>query len=110
FDEIEGWKGKEKLPDVSLISGDSVGLTAGFNLKKGEQIKMKIGLSYTTIDNARNNLDTECAGWDFDAVRNNGQKIWNDWLGRIEVKGGTTAQKVNFYTDLWHVLLGRHKI
>jgi predicted alpha-1,2-mannosidase len=31
-------------------------------------------------------------------------------LGKIEVKGGTEAQKIKFYTDLWHVLLGRHKL
>ena len=30
-----------------------------------------------------------------------------DWLGRIEVEGGTEAQRVKFYTDLWHALLGR---
>ena len=35
---------------------------------------------------------------------------WNRYLGRIEVKGGTEAQQTKFYTDLWHVLLGRHKI
>ena len=32
---------------------------------------------------------------------------WNRWLGRIEVEGGSEAQKVKFYTDLWHALLGR---
>ena len=26
------------------------------------------------------------------------------------VEGGTDAQRIKFYTDLWHVLLGRHKI
>lgn len=38
------------------------------------------------------------------------QDEWNEWLGRIEVKGGTQQQRTKFYTDLWHVLLGRHKI
>jgi predicted alpha-1,2-mannosidase len=26
------------------------------------------------------------------------------------VRGGSLAQKIKFYTDLWHVLLGRHKL
>ena len=32
---------------------------------------------------------------------------WNKWLGRIEIAGGTEAQRIKFYTDLWHALLGR---
>jgi predicted alpha-1,2-mannosidase len=31
-------------------------------------------------------------------------------LGRIDVKGGSNEQQIKFYTDLWHVLLGRHKL
>ena len=42
-------------------------------------------------------------------MRNATRKIWNTWLGKIEVKGGSSNQKVKFYTDLWHVLLGRQK-
>jgi putative alpha-1,2-mannosidase len=59
--------------------------------------------------NAKNNLEAECNTWDFDKVRNESRAVWNDWLGRMQVNGGTTEQKVKFYTDLWHVLLGRHK-
>ena len=52
----------------------------------------------------------ECAHWDFDRVRNDARREWNEWLGKIEVKGGDFNTRVKFYTDLWHVLLGRHKI
>ena len=31
-------------------------------------------------------------------------------LGRLEVAGGTEAQRVKFYTDLWHALLGRRTV
>ncbi len=39
------------------------------------------------------NLQAECTTWNFDEVRNATQKIWNEWLGKIEVKGGTTESK-----------------
>ncbi len=110
FKSVDAWQGSNNSTDITNAQGDSLAIAAGFDLKKGEQVKMKIGLSYTTIKNARNNLDTECQTWDFDEVKNNALRIWNEWLGRMEVKGGTTAQKIKFYTDLWHVLLGRHKI
>lgn len=110
FQSLDGWKGKQQTFNAADFSGDRLILSAAYAMKKGEQLQMKIGLSYTTIGNARNNLQTECAGWSFDEVRNNAQQIWNEWLGRMSVKGGTTDQKIKFYTDLWHVLLGRQKI
>lgn len=109
FDSLDSWKAEQHHTNISGVKGDSVAVAAAFNLKKGDEVKMKIGLSYTTIANARNNLNQECATWDFDEVRNNAQKIWNEWLGRIDVKGGSVSQKIKFYTDLWHVLLGRQK-
>lgn len=108
--ELDGWNGSKALKDINRIQGDSAGYTAAFNVKAGDQVKMKIAISYTTIDNARKNLDAECSSWDFDKVKKESQEIWNEWLGRMDVQGGTVAQKVKFYTDLWHVLLGRHKI
>jgi putative alpha-1,2-mannosidase len=75
-----------------------------------DAVKVKIGISYTSIENARNNLEAECPGWDFDRVRREARNQWNEWLGRIDVQGGEVETRVKFYTDLWHVLLGRHKI
>jgi predicted alpha-1,2-mannosidase len=106
---FSGWKGKERFDDIKSISGDNVGVSAWYDVDAGDEIQMKIGISYTSIENAKNNLKAECSTWDFDKVRNESRAVWNDWLGRMQVSGGTTDQKVKFYTDLWHVLLGRHK-
>ncbi|HEX2534412.1 MAG TPA: glycoside hydrolase domain-containing protein, partial [Chitinophagaceae bacterium] len=109
FGVLNAWKGSQTQQDVSSIAGDSLRVAAEYDLKKGEVVQMKTGLSYTSIANARNNLRQECTTWSFDTVKNAAQQTWNEWLGRMEVKGGTDAQQVKFYTDLWHVLLGRHK-
>ncbi len=107
---FDGWKGKQMLTNIQTLQGDSAGIAARFNVNPGDQVKMKIAISYTSIANARKNLQAECTTWDFDAVKKESQEIWNQWLGKMEVKGGTREQKIKFYTDLWHVLLGRHKI
>jgi putative alpha-1,2-mannosidase len=73
-------------------------------------VLVKIGISYTSMENARRNLEGECAHWDFDRVRADARREWNEWLGKIAVRGGPEETRVKFYTDLWHVLLGRHKI
>lgn len=110
FSGLDMWKGQQHVAGVTSGTGDSLVITAAYPMKKGAALQMKIGLSYTSIENARNNLLSECKDWNFDAVRKNTQSIWNEWLGRIAVKTDVEANKVKFYTDLWHVLLGRQKI
>ncbi len=110
FDELKGWNGRKHAKNVSTVEGDSAGVSAIYNVSAGDLLHMKIGISYTSIDNARLNLNTECTTWNFDEVRNESRDIWNEWLGKIHVEGGRTDQRVKFYTDLWHVLMGRHKI
>lgn len=107
---LKGWSGKNTLTDIKHLEGENIGVAPQYHMAAAEQLEMKIAISYTSIENAHNNLDKECAGWDFDAVKKESKDIWNRWLGKIDVKGGTTDQQVKFYTDLWHVLLGRHKI
>ena len=110
FSSIDGWSEKGILPDTDAVAGESAGMVLSFDLKDGNQVKIKVGMSYTSMENAILNLSTEIPAWDFDAVKDETQAIWNDMLGRIAVEGGTEAQTVKFYTDLWHVILGRHKI
>ena len=73
-------------------------------------VNVKIGLSYVSEENARENLDKENPDWDFDATAGRALRIWDEMFSRIEVRGKDNGQVVKFYTDLWHVLLGRHKI
>jgi len=103
------WK---RVPDAERSHYDSpcAGVNAIFPVKKGDEIKVKIAISYTSIENARNNMDSGCDHWDFDKVLADARQVWNEWLGRIDVQGGTGEQQIKFYTDLWHVLLGRHKL
>ena len=68
---------------------------------------LKVALSYTSLAAARNNMTTELPGWDFDGTTRAALDDWNTWLSRIEVEGGRHDQRVKFYTDLWHALLGR---
>ena len=62
---------------------------------------------FNTAARAQGNLRQELPHWDFDRVVRESRDDWNRWLGRIEVEGGSEAQKIKFYTDLWHALLGR---
>ena len=109
FDEFGGWEEKrlKELP-VEHISGEDAGAYVSWaKIGPGEEILVKVAISYTSVENARKNLEEELPHWDFDRVRRESFDEWNSLLGRIKVKGGTEKQKVKFYTDLWHALLGR---
>ena len=70
-------------------------------------VVVKLGLSYTSIENARANLEAEAASLSFDGAARQAASLWRDALGKIEVYGGKPEDKVKFYTGLYHALLGR---
>ena len=89
------------------IRGPGAGIILNYSTEKDEKITVKIGLSYTSIDNARLNLIYEASGLSFDMAKEQALNTWNDYLARIEVKGGTKQNRTKFYTGLWHALSGR---
>ena len=95
---------------MTYYDAPTAGIQALHRLKKGEELQVKIAISYTNIENARHNLAHECAHWDFDAIRRDARREWEETLSSIQVQGGDAHQRIKFYTDLWHVLLGRHKL
>ena len=106
-----GWiDNKLVAKKTNLIEGKNAGAYVSFETKEKEQVLMKVAISYTNIAQARKNMKEELPHWDFDQVRGDSRKDWNEQLGRIKVEGGSPEQKVKFYTDLWHSLLGRHII
>lgn len=98
---------QETQPDKKEISGIGAGLYLTFDTKENETITVKIGLSYTSIANARLNLDTEAKSTNFDKAKKESLATWNEYLGRITVEGKNETDKIKFYTGLYHVLLGR---
>lgn len=110
FEEFIGWREREQVEVDSLIEGKSVGAAVRFATRPDRPVVMKVAISYTSVGGARRNLDAESPHWDFDRVRRESEREWNDWLGRISVEGGTSDQRVKFYTDLWHALLGRRTL
>ncbi len=76
-----------------------------FDTRRGEQILVKVAISYVSIEGARKNLEAEIPGWDFDKVRADAKAAWNKELSKIEVSGGTPDQMTNFYTALYHTAI-----
>ena len=61
---------------------------------EGNDIMVKAASSFTSIEAARNNLDNEIPGWNFELVMNETESEWNKTLGKIEVKTGSDRKSV----------------
>lgn len=71
----------------------------------GEVIEARIGTSFISVDQARENLRREMPDWDFTAARARLRDLWARKLGVITVSGLSPAERRIFYTALYHALL-----
>lgn len=93
--------------DRDTISGVGTGMYVEFKTDSNETVEMQVAVSYTSIDNAKKNFEAETQKETFETVKEKARSKWNEMLGRLEVKGGSDADKTKFYTGLYHALLGR---
>jgi predicted alpha-1,2-mannosidase len=105
----------EKVPvrtgafqEGTIMAMDSIrdqkngGVFAGFKLKKGEQLRIRIGTSFSSVAEARKNLQAEITTWNFTSVQTNAKQTWQQALSQIQVQGGNEKDKRIFYTALYH--------
>lgn len=101
------FSGEQTFAGERSRTGAGAGLYLRFDTRERQQVGLKIGLSYTSVENARLNLEKEAARKDFDRVRREANDTWEEALGRLRVEGGLHDDRVKFYTGLFHALLGR---
>ena len=88
-----------------LLAGSTIsGGVGNLFFTGGSQVLVKIGISYVSIENAKQNLDDENPNWDFDAVQTAADTTWNKRLSSIVVAPGTATSVTNFYTAMYHSL------
>ncbi|QHS54316.1 glycoside hydrolase family 92 protein [Mucilaginibacter sp. 14171R-50] len=68
-------------------------------------VELKIGLSFVSIANAKQNLEAEIGSKSFETVRNEATQKWEKLLSAIQVKGGTPKQTQMFYSCLYRSFL-----
>jgi predicted alpha-1,2-mannosidase len=91
--EIERLKGqKAELPVVDLADG--IG-----------PVEIKIGLSFVSTENAKENLQKELGNKNFETVKGEASTTWEELLSKIQVSGGIERQKELFYSCLYRSFL-----
>ncbi len=100
FNESSLFKQDQLIPDTKEQTGSKIGAYVSFK-DANEPIIIKIGISYISEDQAKDNLQKETSGKNFDQVKNESFRIWKNAINRIRVEGGTERQKRIFYTCLY---------
>lgn len=99
------WKDEHLQAGGRFVEGPMSGVYFTFDTASDHEVKYKIGVSYVSVENARENLRAENPGWDFNAVATAAENRWDDYLSRIDVKGTNPDRITQFYTHLYHALI-----
>lgn len=109
----------QKVPELfGVFTGDQIlggqlqmenqpnlGAYFSFRVKKGEQIRVKVGTSFVSIDQARKNLEIEIPDFSFKTVEQKLKNTWNEMLSRVKVESESRDEMVKFYTAMYHSLM-----
>lgn len=68
-------------------------------------VELKIGLSFVSVENAKQNLEQEIGDKSFNQIRNEANQVWENLLSTIQVKGGTDKQRRMFYSSFYRSFL-----
>ena len=80
-----------------------------FDLKQGEPLMIRIGISSTGVEEAKQNLQAEIPDWNFEKIRTEAKHTWNTYLSRIRVQGSKEKKDV-FYTSMYHLFIQPNNI
>ncbi len=104
-DSYEFIENGKTVNNTTSLEGEKINALFNFSTQAGESVMLKVGISYVSVDGAKNNVLQEIPNWDFDRIVQEAVKSWNTELGKIEVSGGTETDQTIFYTAFYHSLI-----
>jgi predicted alpha-1,2-mannosidase len=91
--------------NVTEKQGKHLGFFTNFSTTDQEEVLLKTGISFVSLEGAKQNLEKEITDWDFDKVKKQAWEAWNKSMQKIAVKGGTVDERTVFYTALYHTMI-----
>ncbi|MES2775544.1 MAG: GH92 family glycosyl hydrolase [Bacteroidota bacterium] len=98
------YAGAQVLNKSIIADQKDIGAFAGFLLKKDEQLVVKIGTSFSSLEGAKKNLQNEIGAMDFKTLLVAANAAWKEALGQVTVETGNEKDKRIFYTAMYHAL------
>ncbi len=91
--------------NVEEYQGKHIGFFTNFSTKEKEEVFVKAGISFVSVEGARLNLETDIPAWDFDGVVRQTKASWEKACKNVTVEGATEREKEIFYTALYHTMI-----
>jgi predicted alpha-1,2-mannosidase len=102
---------QEGTETLEIKGANDAGAIVEFDTKVNNVIQLRTGISYVSLDNARENLETEVSkpyGWDFEAVRQANVDAWDDLFERLKITSNDRREKMRFYNNMYRSLCSRN--
>ncbi len=90
---------------VKEFQGKHIGFFTNFKTTEKEQVLVKSGISFVSIEGAKLNLEKDIPDWDFEGTVEKARLLWEDALLPVSVEGATERDKKIFYTALYHTMI-----
>jgi predicted alpha-1,2-mannosidase len=97
--------GKPLEAGVSNAAGKQIRAHLKFPISPAKQVYVRVGISPTSVEQARKNVLAEMPSWDFEAVHAAAISAWSNQLSRIEIASANPATRQTFYTALYHTMM-----
>lgn len=97
------YKGTGGESTTELTRAGKVG--AFWTFENEEEVELYVGISYTSMENAKANLEVEISDKNFEQIKSEAEEEWESTLGRIKIKGGSAKDRSIFYTSLYRTLI-----
>lgn len=105
------WSGAAYAPNSTNGSDTASGAFLTFDTSQSPIVMAKVSISYVSVANARANIEAESpvasfSSGAFDKAVQSASDVWNAWLNKIQVSGGTPDELKTFYSMLYHTFIG----
>lgn len=98
------FSGDQVFKTDRLQNQKDMGAYLGFKMKKGEQLLIRIGTSFTGLEGAKNNLKEEVGTKTFQQIKSAATATWQQALSQIKVQSANEKEKQVFYTGMYHAM------
>jgi predicted alpha-1,2-mannosidase len=104
---IETWTGKTLSfgKDLTVGANTPIGATFDFTTKANQVIQAKVGISFISTEQAKQNVQQEIPEWNFAAVHNAAAALWNTELAKLSLSGESDSERRQLYTAMYHIML-----
>lgn len=102
FNSYSTWADGDGVSGRQNAKGNDCGAAFNFGNIKDEPLELLLAISFVSLDNARENMQVEANGLDFEGIRSYARTAWDSYLSRIDIETDDEDIKTIFYTSLYH--------